>query len=135
MRCCDDIAGQVILWCVACQDREQKLGRFLHLGVYEKIDERSALEKFIVAQVDTKWIATNKPFEEELVLLRSRLVAREFVGGTGPEMYAGTPMEAWQDALSIPANHKRTILNCAHRRVSCSLSCKSAPICSGEVAK
>ena len=43
-------------WIVVRQDREQKLERFLILGVHEKIDERSAVESFKVAPVDIKWL-------------------------------------------------------------------------------
>ena len=75
--------------------------------MHEKIDKRSALESFKVAPVDTKWIDTNKPFEEEPMQIRSRLVEREFESKTRPDLHAGTaPMEERKAILSVTANHK-----------------------------
>ena len=67
VRCCDDIAGKELSWSVVCQDREQKLERFQHLGVCEKIDERSALRKFKVAPVDTLWGSSDGGIERRFV--------------------------------------------------------------------
>ena len=97
-------------WSVVRQDREQKFERFPILGVYEKIDERSAVESFKVGLVDTKWLDTNKPYEEEPMQIRSRVVAREFESGRRPDLHAGTPpMEARKAILSFAADHEEQL--------------------------
>ena len=47
-------------------------------GVYEKVDEKEAVEKYGVTPVDTKWVDTDKAFEGEPMQIRSRMCAREF---------------------------------------------------------
>ena len=36
----------------------------MNLAVYEKVDERTAVAKYKVTPVDTKWVDTDKAFEE-----------------------------------------------------------------------
>ena len=54
-------------------------------GVYE----RAAVAKYNVTPVDTKWVDTDKAFEEGAMQIRSRIVAREFKSGDRPDLYAG----------------------------------------------
>ena len=77
------------------------------LGVYEKVDEKEAVEKYEVIPADTKWVDTKTAFEEEPMQIRSRMCAREFRSDDRPDMYAGTPpSEALKAVISIAANHK-----------------------------
>ena len=80
-------------------------------------------------------VDTNKTLEEEVVQIRSRIVAREFESEDRPDLYAGTPpMEASRAVISISASHEANILNHAHRRFTCILSCKSSGTCAGPSA-
>ena len=81
------------------------------LGVYEKVDEKEAVEKYGVTPVDTKWVDTDKAFEEEPMQIRSRMCAREFKSDDRPDLYAGTPLSPLEELkaiISITANHKET---------------------------
>ena len=70
--------------------QEQKYLR--ELGVYEKVDERAAVAKYVT------------PIEP--MQIRSRIVVREFRSGDGPDLYAGTlPLEALKSIISIAASH------------------------------
>ena len=63
------------------------------------------LHVYQVTPVDTKWIDTNKTFEEERMQIRSRIVAKE----DRPDLHAETPpVEAFRAFMSIAANHKQT---------------------------
>ena len=76
-------------------------------GVYEKVDEKEAVEKYRVTPIDTKLIDTDKAFEGESMQIRSRICAREFKSDDRPDLYAGTPpLEALKAIVSIAANHK-----------------------------
>ena len=86
--------------------------------MYEKIDERDAIAKYQVTPVDSKWIDTNKAFEEA-IQIRSRLVAREFKSGGRPDLSAGTPpLGALKATIHIAANHKHTF-SIMHIDLSC----------------
>ena len=62
------------------------------------------MAKYNVTPVDTKWVDTDKAFEEEPMQIRSRIVAREFKSGDRPDLYAGTPqVEALKAIISIAA--------------------------------
>ena len=76
--CFDDIAGKELLWQAVREAREKELEYLRELGVYEKVDERTAVVKYNVTPVDTKWVDTDRAFEEEPMQIRSRIVAREF---------------------------------------------------------
>ena len=79
------------------------------LGVYEKVDEKEAVEKYKVTPIDTRWIDTDKAFEGEPMQIRSRMCAREFKSDDRPDLYAGTPpLEALKAIISIAANKKDT---------------------------
>ena len=69
--------------------REKELNYLRELGVYEKTDERLAVAKYNVTLVDTKWVDTDKAFEEGAMQIRSRIVAREFKSEDRPDLYAG----------------------------------------------
>ena len=87
--------------------RELELKYLRDHGVYEKVDEKEAVEKYRVTPIDTKLIDTDKAFEGESMQIRSRICAREFKSGDRPDLYAGTPpLEALKAIISIAANHK-----------------------------
>ena len=89
--------------------RELELKYLRDLGVYEKVDEKEAREKYGITPIDTKWIDTDKAFEGEPMQIRSRNCAREFKSDDRPDLYAGTPpLEALKVVMSIAANHKGT---------------------------
>ena len=76
------------------------------LGVYEEVNERAAVAKYNVTPVDSKWVDTDKAFQEEPMQIRSRIVAREFKSGDRPDLYAGIhPLEALNSIISIAASH------------------------------
>ena len=77
--------------------------------MYEKVDEKEAVEKYGITPIDTTWIDTDKAFEGEPMQIRSRICAREFKSDDRPDLYAGTPpLEALKAIMSIAANHKGT---------------------------
>ena len=79
------------------------------LGVYEKVDEEEACEKYGITPVDTKWVDTDKAFEGEPMQVRSRMCARDFKSDDRPDLYAGPPpLEALKAIISIAANHNET---------------------------
>ena len=89
------------------QVREKEL-KYLHeLGVYEKVDERSAVAKYTVTPVDSKWVDTDKAFEVEPMQIHSRIVAREFKIGDRLDLYVGTPpLEALKTIIFIATSHR-----------------------------
>ena len=85
---------------------EKQLKYLRELGVHEKVDERTAVTKYNVTPVDTKWVDTDKAFEEEPMQIRSRIVAGECKSGDRPDLYAGTySLEALKAIISIAASH------------------------------
>ena len=95
---------------MACSSqRELELKYPPDLGVNEKVDEKEAVEKYGISPKDTKWVDTDKAFEEEPMQIRSRICAREFENDDRPNLYAGTPpLETLKATISIAANHKET---------------------------
>ena len=89
--CFDDITGKELPWHEVRKARKLELKYLRDLGVYEKVDEREAVERYGVTPIDTKWIDTDKAFEGEPMQIRSRIVAREFKSDDRPDLYAGTP--------------------------------------------
>ena len=82
--------------------RELELKYLRDLGVYEKVDEKEAVEKYAV-------VDTDKAFEGEPTQIRSRMCARDFKSDDRSDLYAGTPpLEALKAKISIAANHKET---------------------------
>ena len=107
--CFDDITGKELPWRAVRKARELELKYLRDLGVYEKVDEKEAVEKYGVTPIDTKWVDTDKAFEGEPMQIRSRICAREFKSDDRPDLYAGTPpLEALKAIISIAANHKET---------------------------
>ena len=107
--CFDDITGKELPWYAVRKARELELKYLRDLGVYEKVDEKEAVEKYGVTPVDTKRVDTDKAFEGEPMQIRSRMCAREFKSDDRPDLYAGTPpLEALKAIISIAANHKET---------------------------
>ena len=87
--CFDDITGKELPWHAVRKARELELKYLRDLGVYEKVDEKEAVEKYGITPVDTKWVDTDKAFEEEPMQIRSRICAREFKSHDRPALYAG----------------------------------------------
>ena len=79
------ITGKELPWQAVKQAREKELKYLRELGVFEKVDERTAVAKCNVAPVDTKWVDTDKAFEAEPMQIRSRIVAREFKSEDRPD--------------------------------------------------
>ena len=77
-KCYGDITGKELHWQAVKQAREQELKYLRALAAHEKVDEYAAVAKYNIAQIDTKWVDTDKAFEGELMQIRSRNVAREF---------------------------------------------------------
>ena len=75
--CFDDITGKELPWHAVHEARELELKHLRDLGVYEKVDEKEAVEKYGVTPVDTKRVDTDKAFEGEPMQIRSRMCARE----------------------------------------------------------
>ena len=80
-KCFDGITGNELPWQAVKQAREKELQYLRELVVCEKVDERAAVAKYNVTPVDTKWVDTDKGFEEEPMQIRSRIVDREFKSG------------------------------------------------------
>ena len=81
--------------------------------MYGQVDKRKAIAKYQFTPVDTKWIDTNKAFEEEAMQISSRIVARE---SEGEETL---PLEALKAIISIAAKSQANVFNHAHRRATC----------------
>ena len=88
-KCFDDITGKELLWQAVKEAREKELKYLRELGVYEKVDERTTAAKYNVTPVDTKWVDTDKAFEEPMHV-HSRVVVRDFKSGDRPDLYEGT---------------------------------------------
>ena len=88
---------------------------------------RTAVAQYSVTPVDTKWVDTDKAFEDEPMQIRSRIVAREFGSGDRPDLYAGTlPLEALKAIISVAASHSPKILTDACRCFPCMLPCQGS---------
>ena len=83
--CFDDVTGKELPWRAVRKARELELKYLRDLGVYEKVDEKEAVEKYGVTPIDTKWIDTDKAFEREPMHIRSRICAREFKSDDRPD--------------------------------------------------
>ena len=57
---------------------KKELKYLREIGVYEKVDERTAVANYNVTPIDLKWVTPDKPFEEEPMQISSRIVARGF---------------------------------------------------------
>ena len=56
LKCFDDITGKELPWQAVKQAREKELKYLRELGVYEEANERTAVSKYNVTPVDTKWV-------------------------------------------------------------------------------
>ena len=77
----------------------------------EKVDEKEAVEKYGISPKDTKWVDTDKAFEEDPMQIRSRICARAFENDDRPNLYAGTPpleVESYKIDCSEP---QRNVFN------------------------
>ena len=107
--CFDDITSKELLWHAVRKARELELKYLRDLGVYEKVDEKEAVAKYGITQVDTKWVDTDKAFEGEPMQIRSRMCAKELKSDDQPDLYAvPPPLEALKATTSIAAFHKET---------------------------
>ena len=111
--CFDDITVKEPPWHEVHKARELELKYLRGLGVYEKVDEKEAVEKHEITPVDTKWVDTDKAFGWEPMQIRSRMCAREFKSDDRPNLYAGTPpLEALKAVKTIAANNKKCFQSC-----------------------
>ena len=55
--------------------------------MYEKVDERTAVTKYGVTPVTTKWIDRDMAFEGEPLQVRSRTTSLEFESGDRPDFH------------------------------------------------
>ena len=102
----DDSTGKELPWHAVRKTRELELSYLRDLG---KFDENEAVAQYGITPVDTKWVDTDKAFEEEPMQIRSRIVAREFKSDDRPDLHAGAPpLEALKAIISIAANHEET---------------------------
>ena len=78
--------------------------------MYEEVEEREAIAQYQITPVDTKWIDTNKAFEEESHANQiTTCCKREMKSEDRPDLYAGSsPLESLKSKISIAANHKHT---------------------------
>ena len=72
IKCFDDTTGKELPWQSVKEAREKELKYLRELGVCGNVDERTAVAKYNVTPVDTKWVDSNKAFEEEPMQIRSR---------------------------------------------------------------
>ena len=92
IKCFNDITGEELPWQAVKEAHEKELKYLRELGVYEKVDERAAVEKNLnITSGDTTWVDTDTAFQGEPMQIRSRIVAGEFKSGDGPDLYAGRP--------------------------------------------
>ena len=101
IKCFDDITGKELPWQAVMEAREKELKYLRELGVYEKVDERAAVAKYKVTQVDTKWVDTDKAFEMEPMQIRSRFVAREFKSGGQARLVCGNSPAGCSESYHI----------------------------------
>ena len=97
----DDITGKELPWQAVKQAREKELKYPCDLGVYKKVDERAAVAKYNVTLVDTKWVDTDKAFEEGPMQIRSRIVATEFKSGDKSDLYGRTSRAGGSESYHI----------------------------------
>ena len=57
--CFDDITGKELPWHEVRGVRELELKYLRDLRVYQKVDEKEAVEKYGITPVDTKWVDTD----------------------------------------------------------------------------
>ena len=114
--CIDDVTGKELPRHAVRKARELELKYLRDLGVYEKIVEKEAVEKYGVTPIDTKWIDTDKAFEWEPMQIRSRICAREFKSDDRPDLYAGTPSIGGIEGHYIDRSEPQgNLLDYAHR--------------------
>ena len=53
--CFDDVTGKELPWSAVRKARELELKYLRDLGVYEKVDEKEAIEKYGITPIETKW--------------------------------------------------------------------------------
>ena len=63
--CIDDVIGKELPCHAVLKAREHSWKYLRDLGVSEKVDEREAIAQYQVTPVETKWVGTDRAFEEE----------------------------------------------------------------------
>ena len=135
IKCFDDITVKELPWQAVKQAREQELKYLRELGVYEKVDEHAAVAKYSVTLIDSKWVDTDKAFEEEPMQIRSRSVAREFNSGNRPDLYAGNSPAGGSEGHHIHCcESQSSVLTDACRRFSCILPRQGSESCASEIS-
>ena len=133
-QCLDDITEKELSWSEVRQARDQELAYVRDLGVHEKVDEREAIETYQVTPVDTKWIDTNRAFEDpcksghELWQDNSKLEIVHI-------LYAGSSSVGSAEGKNLCCSESQAnIVNHAHRRVKSVFSRKGSKTCAGTPA-
>ena len=81
--CFDDITCEELPWHAVRKARESELKYLRDPGVYEKVDEKEAVEKYGITPVEMKWVDTDKA--REPVQVRSRMCARDLKSDDRPD--------------------------------------------------
>ena len=104
--CFDDITGKELPWRAVRKAREVELKYLRDLGVYEKVDEKEAVEKYGVTPVDTKWFDTDKAVR----------------GGAHADQITNASSVGGAECNNIDRSEpQENVFNHAHRRVTCVL--------------
>ena len=107
--CFDDITGKDLPWHAVREARELELKYLRDLGVYENAGEKGAVEKYGTTPVDTKWVDTDKAFEENQGKSDHECVRESSEAMIGQICMQRTPLlESLKAIISIAANHKET---------------------------
>ena len=102
--CSNDNTGKELPWHAVREARELELKYLRDLGVYEKVDEKEAVEKMKSLQVDT-----DKAFEGALCKSDHECVRESSKAMIGQTCMQGLlSLEALKAIISIAANHKET---------------------------
>ena len=101
VRCVDDVASKELPWSAVRHATEEEVKYLRDVGVYEKVDERTAFAEHGVTPVDTEWIDTDEP-----------------------DLYAGTlPLEGLKRKILIGANHWQLLVFLRACESACALCC------------
>lgn len=71
--------------------REEEIGYYKKMRVYDKMNREEAVKKYGVKPIQVRWVDVDKAHPGEEEQYRSRLVAKEIRKDERPELYAGTP--------------------------------------------
>ena len=115
-------SGRELPWHAVREARELELKCVRDLGVYEKAGEKEAVARYGITPVDTKWVDTDKAFEErahadQITKMRERVQKRRSTRLVCRDSSIGS-VESNNIDRSEPQGN---VFNHAHRRVTCVL--------------